>query len=74
LIEEKDYRYISRYDDRFKGYLVTITMLKAGSYQPEYYFNLQKAEHIQVSNGPVLFVVREPQCIRIAVLSETGGT
>ena len=40
LIEEKDYRYISRYDDRFKGYLVTITLLKAGSFQPEYYFNL----------------------------------
>ncbi len=32
LIEEKDYRFISRYDDRFKGYLVTIVMLKAGSY------------------------------------------
>ena len=32
LIEEKDYRYISRYDDRFKGYLVTITLLKAGSF------------------------------------------
>lgn len=40
LIEEKDYKYISRYDDRFKGYLITITFLKAGSFQPEYYFNL----------------------------------
>jgi hypothetical protein len=46
LLEEKDYKYISRYDDRFKGYLITITFLKAGSFQPEYYFNLQRADNI----------------------------
>jgi len=39
LFEGKDFRYISRYNDRFKGYLITITFLKAGSFQPEYYIN-----------------------------------
>ncbi len=32
LSEEKDYNYIARYDDRFKGYLITIRFLKSGSY------------------------------------------
>lgn len=40
LIEGTDYKYISRYDDRFKGYLITIQFFKAGSFKPEYYFNL----------------------------------
>jgi len=34
LIEGKDYSYISRYDDRFKGYLISITFQSAGTFQP----------------------------------------
>lgn len=69
LSEDKDYKYIARYDDRFKGYLLTIVFYRAGSYQPEYYFNLQRAGNIEVSNGPILFVVSEPLCTMVKVLS-----
>ena len=74
LTEEKDYKYISRYDDRFKGYLITIVFYKSGSYQPEYYFNLQRAGNIEVSNGPILFVVGEPLCTMVQVLSASAAS
>lgn len=32
LTVDKDFTYISRYDDRFKGYLITLSIMKAGSY------------------------------------------
>ena len=72
LVQNTHYSYISRYDDRFKGYLITIRFFKAGSFKPEYYFNLQRAENINVENGPIIFVVHEPQCISVKILSRSG--
>lgn len=59
--EGVDYSYLSRYDDRYKAYLITITFYRAGSYKPEYYFNMQPAS-VNIKNGPAMFFVDEPKC------------
>ena len=69
LSEGVDYKYLSRYDDRYKGYLITITFYRAGSFKPEYFFNMQSAV-VNIENGPAMFFVDEPICKGAKMLTQ----